>query len=829
MLKFIDFYMRYSIEDIQRILKADRLNPTLFPHTIERLLFDSRHLVFANRTLFFAFTGERQDGHDYIQELYEQGVWNFVVTKEINPTLYPNANFLQVKSAIKALQWLARYHRRQFDFPVIGITGSNGKTIVKEWLYQLLQGTYQVIKNPGSYNSQIGVPLSIWLMETRHNLGIFEAGISRTKEMKQHAPIIDSNLGILTNIGAAHDEGFKSQNQKIKEKLKLFKKSKTLIYCKDHKKIDKAITKYLPNINRFNWSYHKKADLQILQCESQNRQTHIRASFKKQIFPFSIPFTDAPSIENALHCVAAALYLGLSPSFIQQNLKALEPVSMRLEVKEGVYGSTLINDSYNSDLTSIEYALNFVTKRDTQKPLIVVLSDVLQSGQSAGDLYQHIAQLVQAKEIHQLIAIGTAIPIIKEFLPPSFPVRFYPNTQTFLDQLEVKDFHHARVLLKGARVFEFEKILRQFEAKVHNTVLEVDLSAIAQNLKVYSQDLNASTKLIAMVKASAYGSGSVEVAKLLEFYRVDYLAVAYADEGVELRNAGIQLPIIVLNPEEASFDSFLKYNLEPEIYSIRLLQQFLDFLPANTQVPIHLKIDTGMHRLGFESSDLPELLSLLTDNRLVVTSMFSHLAASDMPQHDEFTEQQVAHFIKLSDAIISQLPNRPDRHILNSNGIIRFPQYQFDMVRLGIGLYGIDSSGLVQEQLKVVNTLKASISQIKTVQNQETVGYNRSGKIASTKRIATINIGYADGLARKAGNGRYQVGIRAQLAPIIGNVCMDMCMVDISNIPQAQVGDEVIIFGKQPTVEDLAKCLETIPYEVFTGVSNRVKRIYYRE
>jgi len=821
--------MRYSIQHIQQILKANRLNATPYPQTIERLLFDSRHLVFATRTLFFAFTGDRQDGHDYIAELYEQGVRNFIITKSINLENYPTANFLKVKNSVKALQRLARFHRKQFEYPIIGITGSNGKTIIKEWLYQLLQGDYSVIKNPGSYNSQIGVPLSIWLMEARHNLGIFEAGISRPKEMKKLAPIITCDIGIFTTIGTAHSEGFKHQQQKIKEKLKLFKNSKILIYCKDHREIATSVNKYLPKISTFTWSLHSKADVYIEDYYTDEEQTVITATFKKQTFQFTIPFTDAASIENAIHCAALLLHLGYAPSIISQKIKSLEPVSMRLEVKEGIYGSTLINDSYNSDITSIEYALNFVSKRDQDKPFIVVLSDVLQSGQAPTVLCQQIAQLLLAKEVDQLIAIGEDIAHIKKFLPATFSIQHYVTTQDFLKALAIQDFYNAKVLLKGARIFGFERILRQFEAKVHNTILEVNLSAIAQNLKVFSQYLQPTTQLIAMVKASAYGSGSIEVAKILEFYRVDYLAVAYADEGVELRKAGIQLPIMVLNPEEASFDAFIHYNLEPEIYSLRLLQQFLQYLSEDAQLPIHLKIDTGMHRLGFEEADITTLIELLVSDKLIVKSLFSHLAASDMEEHDAFSHQQIQQFLTISDRILTALPYKPLRHILNSSGIIRFPQYQFDMVRLGIGLYGIDGSGLVQDQLKIVNTLKANISQIKIVQDQETVGYNRSGKVTQTKRIATINIGYADGLARKAGNGRYQVGINGQLAPIIGNVCMDMCMIDISHLPDAKVGDAVIIFGERPSVKDLAACLETIPYEVFTGVSGRVKRIYYRD
>ena len=821
--------MNYSIKEIQQIVKGTFLNETPEDQPIERLLFDSRHLVFANRTLFFAFTGDRQDGHLFIEELYDQGVRNFVVTKENISVRFRQANFILVADSIRALQKLAKYHRQRFKLPIIGITGSNGKTIIKEWLFQLLHQDYRIVKNPGSYNSQIGVPLSIWLIEANHNLGLFEAGISRPKEMKKLAPIIDCTIGVFTNIGTAHSEGFASQKKKIKEKLKLFKNTETIIYCRDHDLVDELIQE-LPKKKYFTWAYHKKADLRIESIEVLDNEVAVRAIFKKERYFFTLPFADKASIENGLHCYAVLLYLGFSPSQIKVKIAQLESIPMRLEVKVGIHGSTLINDSYNSDLTSIEYALNFAAKRDDGKQFILILSDILQSGESAKRLYQKITQLLIAKKVDRLVAIGQDIRLIKDLLPLSFPVQYYRDTSAFLTAMTPSEFYNSKVLLKGARIFQFERILRKFEEKAHKTVLEVNLSAIAHNLKVYGQFLQPNTQLIAMVKASAYGSGSIEVAKLLAFYKVNYLAVAYADEGVELRKAGIHLPILVLNPEEASFDSLVAFDLEPEIYSIRLLQQFINFIDSNKEHYIHLKLDTGMHRLGFEEKDIPILINLLTTHsKIVVKSIFSHLAASDMEEHDAFTSEQIAQFNELSASITQYLPYQPLRHILNSSGIVRFPQYQFDMVRLGIGLYGIDGGENIQSQLKVVNTLKATISQIKEVVKNDTVGYNRSGKISRYKKIATITIGYADGLSRKAGNGNYHVVVKNQSAPIIGNVCMDMCMIDISEIPTAQVGDEVVIFGESPRVERLAECLETIPYELFTSVSNRVKRIYYRE
>ena len=825
--------MTYEVQDILNLVNGKLLNPNLFDTQIERLLFDSRHLVFPSKTIFFAFQSNRQDGHNFLPELYEQGVRNFIITKEVELKKYADANLILVKDSIAALQKLAIAHRQQFNYPIIGVTGSNGKTIIKEWLFQLLNEHFRVARNPGSYNSQIGVPLSIWQLASNDNLGIFEAGISQVGEMEKIAPVIDCEIGIFTNIGAAHSEGFKDQKEKILEKIKLFRKAQTVIYCKDNREVDKAfkLSRFfeVARPKLFTWSTKKKADLQIINIDKKERKTRISVRHNGGTFSFTIPFTDYASIENAINCCATMLVLGLPYRMIQQKMPRLEPVSMRLELKDGINNCTIINDSYNSDLTSLELALNFATKRSDDKKLVLFLSDILQSGLSSKALYKKVAQLILAKKVDHLIAIGEEIKGIKVYLSKKLDLSFFKDTNAFLAQFKGEDFQNNLVLLKGARVFQFEKIVNRFEEKVHKTVLEVDLSAIVHNLKVYGKYLKPPTKLIAMVKASAYGSGAVEVAKILEFYKVDYLAVAYADEGVELRKAGIQLPIMVLNPEVASFESLVRYQLEPEIYSLALLQQLVDFLPSAQTMSIHLKLDTGMHRLGFEKEQIPKLLSALQSQPTIsVKTIFSHLAASDMEEHDDFTQVQVAHFLEMYEQLCEGLKYQPIRHILNSSGILRFSQYQFEMVRLGIGLYGIDGSGIVQSQLEVVNSLKATISQIKEVGKKDTVGYNRSGKIKKTKRIATINIGYADGLARKTGNGNYAVSVKGKQASIVGNVCMDMCMIDVTDIKDAKVGDEVTIFGTSPTVADLANCMETIPYEVFTRVSNRVKRIYFR-
>lgn len=836
--------MKYTIENISKILKGTFLNSTVYPLTIQHILFDSRKVIFPNQAIFFAIIGKRQDGHDFLKDAYQKGLRNFVISRSVLSSDFPDANLILVKNTSKALQQLATYHRQQFDLKTIAITGSNGKTIIKEWLFQLLHQDYNIVRSPKSYNSQIGVPLSVLLIQKQHNLGIFEAGISKIDEMQNVAPIIDTEIGIFTNIGTAHSEGFPSIQRKIQEKIQLFKNCKTIIYNKDDERVHQAMQQ-LRGKTFFTWSMTQAADLQILNIIKEEGKTIIKGKFSNcyinaklglnyssvLIRSIIIPFTDSASIENAIHCWATMLYLGIPQATIKQRMQALEPVAMRLELKAGINNCTIVNDSYNADLKALEIALNFLEQQSRQQQGTLILSDILQSGQSLSELYKNVAQLILAKNIHRLIGIGTAIQQLKQTLPNNFEAHFFETTDDFLNQYPLQDFQQEAILLKGARPFAFERIAEQLAQKVHNTILEVNLDSVVHNLAVFHQYLKPTTKIMAMVKASAYGSGSLEVARLLAFHNVDYLAVAYADEGVELRRNGIQIPILFLNPEPATFDTLFRYNLEPEIYNFHLLKQFIQYLPTDqTDIPIHLKIDTGMHRLGFELEEIPALLELLrSEPRLKVQSIFSHLAGSEDTEHDDFTQEQIQKYMLAYEQLAEGLGYLPIRHILNSGGIVRFPQHQMDMVRLGIGLYGIDGSEVVQSQLRVVNTLKATISQIKHIEAGETIGYSRKGKAIQAMRIATISLGYADGLLRGAGNGKFSVLIRGQRAPIVGNVCMDMSMVDITHIPTAQEGDEVIVFGHEPSVEELATCLGTIPYEVFTGVSQRVKRVYVQE
>jgi alanine racemase len=655
--------------------------------------------------------------------------------------------------------------------------------------------------------------------------------------MERLAPIIRPEIGLFTNIGPAHREGFRDDAEKVREKMRLFDSARLLVVSVDIPAIAQAAQEWQiqqPGRQLFTWSKTGlPADVQIIGIQTDPEGfTQIRAAFRQMIelAVIDIPFSDPASIENAIHCWAIMHLLGVSQKNIAERMRRLEPVEMRLELKSGVRHCTLVNDFYNNDLASLRIALQFARQQARTGRVTLILSDILQSGLPAKELWQQVAAAVQLQGVGRLIGIGPAIPAIQAFLPAGLDAVFYPETEQFLQNIAAHDFHDELILLKGARPFEFERIARRLEQKAHKTVLEVNLTALVHNLNAYQRLLRPGTRTMAMVKAAGYGSGSAEVAKLLEFHRVDYLGVAYADEGIELRHAGVNLPILVLNPEPASFDVLYRFRLEPEVYSLPMLDELIHFAGKEKALSIHLKLDTGMHRLGFEAGDIPALTALLRAYpNLRVQSLFSHLSASDATQHDAFSHRQAAVFTELSGQISAALGYAPLRHICNTGGIVRFPEYHFEMVRLGIGLYGIDSAGL-QDQLRVVNTLKATISQIKEIAPGDTVGYNRnSGPLAKPTRIATISIGYADGFLRLAGGGHFAVQVRGQRAPTIGNVCMDMTMIDITHIPAAREGDEVVIFGEHPPVQELATCLQTIAYEVFTNISERVKRVYWQE
>ncbi len=789
------------------------------PAAIEHLLIDSRKLAVPEASLFFAIRGDRHDGHEYIRELYEKGVRQFVVEQN-HPTTQEGFAFskdtiledtifvLAVPDPVRALQAVAAWHRRQFQIPVVGITGSNGKTIVKEWLATLLGKSHHVAKSPRSYNSQVGVPLSVWPVNDSHTLGVFEAGISKPGEMVRLEEVIQPTIGIFTNIGTAHDEGFENRQQKIAEKARLFAHCEAVVYCADHAEIRQYLSENLPpEVKRWTWNKNPIPNGEGLGVG------------------FMLPFTDEASVENAMHCITLMQHLGISDAEIQERLRLLHPVSMRLELKQGIRGCYLIDDTYNNDLAGLQIALDFLDSQQQRARKTVILSDVLESGEDEAQLYGKIAGMLRGKNVDRLIGIGEVISRNAGVF--DFPTILFPNTEDFLKKANTL-FSNELILLKGARTFRFERIVRQLQQKTHGTVLEINLDAVAHNLNHFRSLLRPQTKIMAMVKAFAYGSGSAEIASLLQFHRVDYLAVAYADEGVLLRENGITLPIMVMNPSVETFWQLIDCQLEPEIYSLRILQEFLDFLEENDHsAKIHLKLETGMNRLGFEAEHLPELIRTLRQNpRLHVAAIFSHLAASEDPQHRDFTLAQIERFEIVADKISKPLGYQPLRHIVNSAGIAHYPDAQFDMVRLGIGLYGVGTNADEQTHLQTVGTLKTTISQIKHVKAGETVGYGRRGNVLTDSTIATIAIGYADGFDRRFSLGNGKVWVNGHLAPVIGSVCMDMTMVDITNIP-AQEGDTVVVFGAESPIQQLAAWANTIPYELMTGIGERVKRVFF--
>ena len=822
--------MDYTIKEVARALgvKTDKLHDAI----ISILLTDSRRLSFPEQSLFFALKTKTNDGHKYIGELYKLRVRNFVVSEMLPEfSKMQEANFLVVKDTLKALQQLATYHRKRFNIPVIGVTGSNGKTVVKEFLYQLLNNDFNVVRSPRSYNSQLGVPLSVWQMNEKHTLGVFEAGISQPNEMEYLAPIIAPTIGILTNIGEAHQENFISSQQKCLEKLILFVDCDVIIYDGDNALLSNYIEAALLSHKAIGWSrIHPDAPLYIESIKKGENETEIVCSMMRMTTHYVIPFTDDASIENVIHCLAAMLYLKPTSINGASKFRHLEPVAMRLDVKEGQNNCLLINDAYNSDINSLDIALDFLQSRqaDKGKKRTLILSDILQSGVLPKSLYKKMADLVSRKKTDRLIGIGRDLFEFSHLF--TIPEKmFFRTTEEFMESPLSRQFNNEIILLKGSRRFHFEKISDFLEKKVHETIMEVNLDAIVHNFNHYRSLIEPKTKITAMVKAFGYGVGPNELAKTLQEHRCDYLAVAVADEGVALRREGISIPILVMNPEFSSFNLLLEYQLEPEVYSFRLLEALTKEVERRgiTSYPIHIKIDTGMHRLGFQQEDVPGICEhIRKQSGVVVRSVFSHLVGSDSEQFDEFTHKQAECFQKTADALEEDLGYKVIRHILNSAGIERFPEYQMDMVRLGIGLYGV---GFVNaRELQNVATLRTIILQLRDVKAGDSIGYSRMSYVHRDSRIAIIPIGYADGLDRHLSNGNGQVVINGKRCPIIGNICMDTTMIDVTDI-DVKEGDQVIIFGEELPVNELSDKLGTIPYEVLTSISSRVKRVYYRE
>lgn len=822
--------MPNTIEEISSIINAERIGST--DSSIDWILTDSRSLCFPEETLFFALKTKRNDGHKYIKELYDRGVKNFVVS-EIPEDIsnYKYCNFLKVQKPLKSLQKLAAVHRSKFDVPVVGITGSNGKTVVKEWLYHIVSPYKIVTRSPRSYNSQIGVPLSVWLMNEKTELGLFEAGISEMGEMSELRPIIRPTIGVITNIGGAHQENFTSMQDKCMEKLQLFNDCDVIIYNGDNELISKCVSKSLFGAREIAWSTKDlERPLYIENINKSDNYTDIKYRYLGFVKEYRIPFIDDASIENSINCLAAALYLMIPPEQIAERMLTLEPVAMRLEVKEGKNGCVLINDSYNSDFASLDIALDFLSRRDDKKGRkhTLILSDILESGQTGKLLYRQISELVASRGVDKIIGVG---PEISEYasrfdIPEKY---FFSKTTELLESGVLDAMKNEVVLVKGARVFHFDDIADRLELKVHETILEVNLSSMVSNLNYYRNKLKPETKIVCMVKASAYGSGSCEVAKTLEEHRVDYLAVAVADEGAELRKAGIHCPIMIMNPELTAFKTMFDYRLEPEVYSFKILEELIKAAEREgvTNFPVHVKINTGMNRLGFEPDQIEKLIERLHRQSAVIPrSVFSHLVGSDESRFDSFTRHQIEVFEHASNALQSAFNHKIIRHICNTAGIERYAGAQFEMVRLGLGLYGVDPySGKI---INNVTTLKSTILQIHDVRSEETVGYSRKGALNRNSRIAAIPIGYADGLNRKLGNGNGYCLVNGQKAPYVGNICMDVCMIDVTDI-DCKEGDKVEIFGEHLPVTILAEWLGTIPYEVLTSISMRVKRVYYQD
>ena len=826
---------RYTTTSICDIFKGRIIRSGEPERDVDEVIIDSRKPILTPNAIFFALVTPKDNGHRYIKDLFNKGVRVFVVSEfpEDDDVLREAIN-IKVDNTLSSLQNFAFMHKKNFPIPVIGITGSNGKTIVKEWLFQLLNSKFNIVRSPKSYNSQIGVPLSILQMSDEHTLAIFEAGISKPGEMEDLGSLIDPEIGIITNIGPAHDEYFTSWEQKLREKMWLFVMSKIIIYNGDDELIDRIAHEFLDHLHAefFTWGYKEHNSLRINSIQSNHQHTVIEAIHDSDTLRIIIPFTDKASIENAMHCWATLIKTGADNQFISEMMPTLTPVAMRLELKEGINNCSIINDSYSSDFYSLSIALDFLGQQQQHPRRSIILSDILQSGKKDLELYTEVAKLLKSKGINKLIGIGPALKKYNRLF--DLETSFYGSTEEFLREFDYTTLHNETILLKGARIFEFEGILERLQQKAHETVLEINLDALIHNLNFYRNYIDDGVKMMAMVKAFSYGSGGFEIANMLQYYHTDYLAVAYADEGIELRKSGISMPIMVMNPEEQGMDGMIRYHLEPEIYSFRVLDMLEKALQSHVEdlkepFPVHIKFDTGMHRLGFEQQDVEQLIyRLLANPGIKVSSAFSHLAGSDDPSFDEFTEYQINLFRSLTEELNRGLNYGFFRHILNSAGIKRFPHAQFDMVRLGISLYGVAANEKEQEFLENVSTLKTVISQTKYIKPGDTVGYGRSFKVTSLIKIAVIPIGYADGLSRRLSNGVGKVWINGKVVPIVGTVCMDMSMIDITDV-DANEGDTVIIFGKELPIQQLANALDTIPYEILTGISRRVKRIYFQE
>lgn len=844
--------MNYTAGIIAKVIHSSDSTLAHPDAIISYIALDTRRIQHAEGVIFFALSGSIHDGHDFIPDAIEKGVKNIVVEK--TSYLFPTGiNVFMVENILDALQNLAAFHRQNFPaLEVIAVTGSNGKTTIKEWLYQMTKDR-KVVKNPKSYNSQIGVPLSVWQIEEDDQLGIFEAGISRINEMVRLERIIQPTIGVFTNIGDAHSEGFEDMVTKIKEKAALFTHIDQLIFevmdgaeinndtsqnlsqndeeaLKNKQLLSTYILENFDQSKLISWGKSKQASLfSILKVEKTKSKSSLTILYDGSENTISLPFTDDASIQNVCHCIAVMLTLGMTLAYISTAVLKLQNIPMRLEMKNGINDSLLINDTYNADLSSFKVALDFMNQQSGNKHKMIIFSDFVETGIPPDELNRQMAALINASGVEYVTAIGTIVKNTDTYLDPFIYFDTYLTTSDYLKSVKRKSIKNRAILIKGARVFEMEKITNFLSDKNHTSVLEIDLHAVESNLSYFYRQLSGDTQVIAVIKASAYGSGSSELAQLLEFRKVGYLAVAFIDEGIELRKSGIKMPIMVLNPDETGVTDMLQYDLEPEVYGIDQLDYIIEAvnIQDSKQLKIHLKIDTGMHRLGFLADELDMVIQRLNETKsVVIKTIFTHLSSSEDPNDDDFTHLQARIFDTCYQTIIAQIGYAPSRHILNTAGIVRFPEYHYDYVRLGLGLYGIDSTHTIVEHLVKAHTLKAKVIQIKSVAKGSSIGYNRKGYLPDGGKVAIVSIGYADGLMRNLSNGNYSLMINSELYPIIGNICMDLTIVDISNAAGINVGDDVIIFNEDMPIENLAIAASTIPYEILSRISSRVRRLY---
>lgn len=815
-----------SIAQLEKITGGKALGKDFYG-TITQISIDSRQIIQAEQCLFVALRGAKTDGADYIPALILGGVRVFLVHEDgrVDSALLTKATFIQVKDTRGGLQAIAAFERSQFVKPIIGITGSNGKTIVKEWLGQVLSESFTVAKSPKSYNSQVGVPLSIFGIQPYHQVAILEAGVSKKGEMATLAQMIQPDLGIFTNIGTAHEEGFCSIEEKIDEKLRLFSNCKLLIYCKDQPQVKRVIEALFPADRLISWSVNPGPDFSVSVKNQDTRSKIILVNKQLNTYTFQVPFTNSASVENITHVIIAALTLGQEATAIQEGLNHLKPVDMRLTLKPGLNDSLIIDDTYNNDIAGLKVALEFLSQQRPKRSKILILSDLLQQGVPE-KVYAEVSELINSYNLDHIIGVGNEVVRLSGFFPGKF--ENYPSTESLLQSINPDTFENDLILITGARPFAFERVVNKLQQRIHGTTLEINLNALTHNFNFFKQLLKQQTKMMVMVKAFAYGGGAAEIANHLQTMGADYLAVAFSDEGVTLRKQGIRLPIMVLNPVEESFDLLREYQLEPVVFSPEFFRKLGNYAKNHQiQVSIHLDLDTGMHRLGFEKQQLNEMKSLIQDfPELKIASIYTHLVGADEQEHEAFSLEQLRLFTEMKAEVESILDYKPLIHALNSAGIVRYPDFQMDMVRLGIGLYGVEVTGKFDSNLKSVSTLKTTISQIKTLPPGATVGYSRKGQLPEGGKIATLAIGYADGYDRRFSQGKGFVLIHGQKAPIIGNVCMDMTMVDVSEI-EASPGDEAVIYSEQISLKELADRIGTIPYELLTNISTRVKRVYY--